>query len=577
MTNQDIATVFDEIADILEIKGDNPFRVRSYRRAAQTISSLSFDIESSIDTNPKRIKSAPGIGAGTFRKIQELIETGYCQEHEELRQEFPPSLLELLHLQDLGPKKIALFQKELGIASLDELEAAAKKQELRTLPGMGAKSETKILKAIEELRHRQGRFRLDYGTEISDRILDYLSQKTSVQRIAAAGSVRRRRETIGDVDVLVTTVTPADAINNFVTFPEAHEVLAKGETKASIRTRQGLQADLRVVEDDSFGACLQYFTGSKDHNIALRERAKKMGYKISEYGLFDIESGDRVAGREEKEIYQKLGLSWIPPELRENRGEIEKAEKNTLPSLLESGDIRGDLHVHTTASDGRNTIEEMARAAAEKGYAFVGITDHSKSLAMIGGLDEARLIEQIQEIEQLQDSIPELVVFKGIEVDILADGSLDLDQSVLSQLDFVIASVHSRFNMTRQKMTQRICRALENPTVSILGHPTGRLLIRRESYQIDLEEVIRAAVANRVCLEINAYPARLDLSDIHSRMARDMGALISINSDSHRDDMLHYMSFGVDTARRGWLEARDVINTYPVDRLRKVLKKQEYR
>ncbi|HLV00933.1 MAG TPA: DNA polymerase/3'-5' exonuclease PolX [Acidobacteriota bacterium] len=577
MTNQDIASVFDEIADILEIKGDNPFRVRSYRRAAETISALPFDIESVIDTDPDRIRSAPGIGVGTFRKIQELIETGSCQEHENLRREFPPSLLELLRVQDLGPKKIALFYKHLGIRNLDELEAAARQEKLRELPGMGAKSELKILKSIEELRHRQGRFRLDYGTEISNRILDYLRSQANVQRIAAAGSVRRRKETIGDVDVLVTTSNPGDVIRTFTTFPGTYEVQAQGETKASIRTRQGLQVDLRVVEDDAFGACLQYFTGSKEHNVALRERAKRMGFKISEYGLFDTESGDRVAGREECEIYEKLRLPWIPPELRENRGEIEKAEKGELPALVTIDNIRGDLHMHTTASDGRNTIEEMAAAGLERGYAFIGITDHSKSLAMVRGLDEEKLLRQMEEIEAYRRTNSGIEVLKGIEVDILADGSLDLDTSVLSQLDFVIASIHSRFNMTRDEMTRRICRALENPTVSILAHPTGRLLLQRDAYQVDLEEIIKAAVANRVCLEINAYPARLDLSDIHCRMARDMGALITINSDSHTDGMLHYMSFGVDTARRGWLEAEDVINTYPVDRLKRVLKKQEYR
>jgi DNA polymerase (family X) len=577
MENREIARVFQEIADILEIQDANPFRVRSYRRAAQVVESLAFDIEGALKSDPDRIRSLPGIGAGTFEKIQELVQTGSCREHEELQAQIPGSLLNLLDLQNLGPKKIALFWKELKIGDIEQLEDAARKHRLQSLPGMGEKSEEKILKAIQEYRSRQGRFRIDFVDETADKIIQYLKGAVEIDRISIAGSLRRRRETIGDLDLLVTCRNPEDAMEKFIQYPEVREVLARGETKASVVTRASLQIDLRVLEPESFGAALQYFTGSKEHNVALRERAKRMGLKINEYGLFEVETDKKVAGREEAEIYERLGLPPIPTELRENRGEIERAEAGELPSLLELNDLRGDLHMHTTASDGQNTVQEMAEAAARRGYQYISITDHSKSLAMTGGLDEKRLRQQIEEIEKIRKKDPGIEILKGIEVDILAAGELDLSDEVLSELDVVIASIHSRFNLGRKEMTARICHALENPHVNILAHPTGRLILKREPYQVDLEQVVAVAVENRVCLEVNAYPARLDLNDVHVRMARDMGALISVNSDSHHTEMLGYISYGVDTARRGWLEKEDVINTFPISRLRKILRKESYR
>ena len=577
MENKDLARIFSEIADILEIKEDNPFRIRSFRRVAQTLENLSFHAARASQEDVERLRAVSGIGAGTIAKIQEIAQTGQCGEYEDLKARIPPSLLTLLDLPSLGPKKIALFWKSLGITNIEELHAVALKQKLRQLPGVGEKSEQKILQAIADYRRSQGRFRLDDGMEISQALIEYLGSRVTVRRATAAGSLRRRRETIGDVDILLSCESPSKATEAFVRYPGLRQVLARGDTKASVILSRGLQADLRVLDDDCFGAALQYFTGSKTHNVALRERARRMGYKINEYGLFCLSGNEKVAGNEETEIYRLLGLPFIPPELREDGGEIEVAAAGSLPDLVDLDQIQGDLHMHTQASDGQDSIEVMATSAAQAGYRYIAITDHSKALAMVDGLDEKKLIEHIEEIDRVMARNPGVEILKGIEVDVLGDGELDLSNEALSQLDVVIAAVHSRFNLTQTEMTRRICRALKNPYVNILAHPTGRILKRREPYPIDIEEVIRTACTERVCLEINAHPARLDLSDTHCRMARDMGALISINSDSHGREMLHYLRYGVFTARRGWLQPEDVINTYPLDRLKKVLKKEEYR
>jgi len=577
MENKNLARFFTEIADILEIQESNPFRIRSFRRTGQIIQDLSFNVADAAIQDPQKLKSISGIGDGAIKKMQEIVETGKCKEHEDLKQQIPASLLSLTRIQNLGPKKVSLFWKSLNITSVEELEKAAREEKLRSLPGMGEKSEAKILKAISGYRQMQGRFRLDDGIETSQALMDYLRSQVNLNRIAEAGSIRRRRETIGDIDILVTCDAPGDVIDAFTGHPDVQEVLAKGETKASVVLRRGLQADLRVLEDESFGAALQYFTGSKAHNVALRERAKRMGYKINEYGLFPVDDGENpVAGANEEDIYRLLELPYIPPEIRENRGEIDQAEKDQLPELVQLKDIRGDLHMHTTATDGRNSILEMASAARDVGYEYVAITDHSKALAMTGGLDEKALAEHAREIGRVSSSLKKIKILEGIEVDILDDGKLDLDDEALAPLDVVIASVHSRFNLSRKEMTLRICRALENPHVNILAHPTGRLLTKREPYPVDMEQVIKTARENRVCLEINAYPARLDLNDIHCLMARDNGVLISINSDSHSIPMLSYMQYGIFTARRGWLEARDVINTYSLKKLKRVLEKKEY-
>jgi DNA polymerase (family 10) len=577
MENKDLAHIFTEIADILEIQESNPFRIRSFRRTAQIIKDLSFNGPDAVIQDPEKLKAISGIGDGAIKKMQEIVETGLCKEHEDLKQQIPSSLLQLTRIQNLGPKKVSLFWKTLNITSLEDLEKAAREEKIRSLPGMGEKSEAKILKAIDDYRRLQGRFRLDDGIEISQILMDYLLSRVKINRMAAAGSVRRRRETIGDIDILVTCDGPGDVIDAFTQYPDVQDVLAKGETKASVVLRRGLQVDLRVLQDQSFGAALQYFTGSQAHNVSLRERAKRMGYKINEYGLFSIDDGkEPVAGANEEDIYRLLNLSYIPPELRENRGEIDQAEQNQLPELIQLKDVRGDLHMHTTATDGRNSISEMAAAAQEVGYEYIAITDHSKALAMTGGLDEKALAKHVKDIDRISSKFKEITILKGIEVDILDNGKLDLNNESLAQLDVVIASVHSRFNLSRKEMTLRICRALENPHVNILAHPTGRILTQREAYPVDLEQVIKTARENRVCLEVNAYPGRLDLSDVHCLMARDHDALISINSDGHSTTMLDNMQYGIFTARRGWLEAKDVINTYSLKKLKKVLEKKEY-
>lgn len=578
MENRDLAQIFKEIADLLEITGGNPFRIRSFRRAAQVIDNLNFSVQQALENGQRdKVESISGIGKGTLERIDEIIGTGDSTDHRKLLEKVPESLLPMLKIQNLGPKKIALFWKELGITDLDQLEKAAEEGKLRDLPRMGETSEAKILKAVREQRDTNQRFRLDDGREVSDSIISYLKKECEVIRIAAAGSARRWKETVGDIDILVSCRDAGQVIGCFVEHPDVKEILAQGDTKASVVLRRGLQADLRVLEDDSFGAAMQYFTGSKEHNVVLRERAKRRGLKINEYGLFRIEDEEKLAGSEENEIYRQLGLKPIHPELRENRGEIEAAEKDQLPELIEEKDIRGDLHMHTTASDGRDSIQAMAEAGLERGYDYVAITDHSKALAMTGGLDEEELLEHCQAIDEINDEIQGIRVLKGIEVDILTDGDLDLSDEVLSQLDVVVASVHSRFNLTRKEMTQRMCRAASHPLVNILGHPTGRLLTRRKSYDLDIEDVIKACIDNHVALEINAHPSRLDLSDVHCRMARDMGALISINCDAHDANMFRYLTYGLHTARRGWLTAADVINTYPWRRLKKVLSKDEYR
>lgn len=574
MENSDIARVLSEIADLLEIQGDpNPFRVRSYQKGAEAIESYAGSVERlAADEDPRKLLEIPGVGASIAGKIREICETGDCQERKRLLEQTPASLLELLSLQNLGPRKINLFHKTLQIRTLDDLERAARAQELRALPGMGEKSEQKILQSIEQYRRSRGRMRLSEAMEISDGLVNWLRSSAALDRIEVAGSLRRRRETIGDIDILVTCKQPGAVLDAFTGFRDVQEVLGHGETKASVRLGRGLQADLRVLPDESFGAALQYFTGSKTHNIALRERARRGGYKVSEYGVFTVGDDRRVAGATEEEIYRLLDLDFIPPELREDLGEIEAAEKHTLPELLERRHIRGDLHSHTTATDGHNSIEEMARAAEALGYEYLAITDHSKAVAMTGGLDEARLLKHVEAIEQVQKTLKKIRLLKGIEVDILADGSLDLDDSVLQGLDVVVASVHSRMNMERAEMTARICRALRNPNVDILGHPTGRILRRRDAYLIDIEEVVRVARQEGVALELNSNPARLDLNDVHCRLARDSGVPVVVSTDAHSTSMFEHIEYGVSTARRGWLGPGNVLNTLPLDELLRRLK-----
>ena len=572
MENKSIADLLTEIADILDIQGENPFRVRSYRNAARTIADMGQSVRAMVRAG-EDLEQIPGIGKSLQERIEEIVSTGKCGFLEELRAKVPPGLTELLKLEGLGPKKVKLLYDELGVDSVDRLEKSAQAGKLRDLPGMGLKTEEKVLKSIEQYRAGMGRFKLSVGFTYAQALLEYLKGIPGLKRLDPAGSFRRHRETIGDLDLLAICGRGCKVMDRFTTYGDVAEVISEGETKSSVRLKCGLRVDVRVLEEESYGAALHYFTGSKAHNVAIRERAKDLGLKVSEYGVFRAKDEKRLSGANEEDVFKAVGLPFIPPELREDRGEIQAAEKGKLPKLIELGDIRGDLQMHTSATDGKNTIAEMAQKAKEMGYAYLAITDHSKAVRVAGGLDEKRLAKHLQEVEKAGGKIPGIRILKGVEVDILADGSLDLKDDILKECDVVLASVHSRFNMEEGEMTRRIIKAIGNPHVSILAHPTGRLILEREAYKVNLKEVFQAAIDHGVVLEINAYPDRLDLRDVDARMAKEMGARLVISTDAHSTGQLELMKFGVFTARRGWVEARDVINTLPLPPLLKILRK----
>lgn len=562
MENSKIAGIFNEIADLLDIRGENPFRIRSYRAAGRTIEDLPENLAGMLEEG-RDPAELPGIGKDLADKIAEIVKSGRLKFLDDLKKKLPPGLPELLRLEGVGPKKVKLFYEEAGIDSIESLYEAARAGRIRGLARMGEKSEAKIVRAIENYRKTAGRFRLDVGVAHAEAILGSL--KSAADELFPAGSLRRRRETVGDLDILAVSRDVPGLMQRFANLPETAAVLAQGHTRSAIRLENGLQVDLRVMEKKEFGAALLYFTGSKAHNIALRRRAREMGLKVSEYGIFRGEQ--RVAGRTEEECYRALGLPWIPPELRENRGEIEAAEKGRLPRLVELKAIRGDLQMHSTASDGKESVLEMARAAKKRGYLYIAITDHSRAVRVAGGLDEKELAEHLQEIEKAGEECPGIRILKGVEVDILADGSLDLEDYILKECEVVVASIHYSFNLPPQEMTRRIVRGLKNPHVNIFGHPTGRILLQREPYSFDFEEVVKAASGEGVALEINAHPARLDLNDVLARRAKEMGARLAIDTDAHSSRQLDLMSYGVFTARRAWLEKEDVINTYPRKKL----------
>lgn len=568
MENRDIAAVFEEISNLIKILQDDSkwqFKAAAYDRAVRSIEGVPERLEDIARDPSRKLTDIPGIGADLAGKIRELVETGRCQYHQEQLKKIPGSLLDLLELQTVGPQKVRLFHKELNIQSVDELEAAAKAGRLRDLPGMSAKSEENVLKAIEVFRRAVGRFRLDTASETAEALAKYLRAFKGVEEVTPAGSLRRGRETVGDLDLLVIGRDHAGIADHFVKFSGVAEVLAKGEDKVSVKLENDLQVDIRLLERKSYGAALQYFTGSKEHNVALRDRAKRRGWKLSEYGLF---AGDKVlASRTEEEIYEKLGLEWIPPELRENLGEIEAAEKGALPRLVELGDIKGDLQMHTTASDGKTSVEEMAQAAKKLGYQYILITDHSKAVTIANGLDEKRAVENIRRIKAARKKVTGIEIWTGAEVDILGDGRLDYPDDLLRQFDIVLASVHSRMTMPADEMTARLLKALQNPYVRILGHPTGRHILKRDSFQFDLEKVFEAAQKAGVILELNGNPERLDLSDRLVKRVRDRGMKIIISTDAHHPDHFRFMRYGVMTARRGWIEKKDVLNTLPPEKL----------
>lgn len=573
MENVDIAKIFEEIADLLEIKNENPFRVRSYRNAALIIGGFPESMRSIVERDEKELENIKGIGKSIHEKIVEIVKTGKCQFHDELLKELPPGLLELLEVSGIGPKKVQLLYEKLGIQSVDELENAAKEGKLRDLPHMGEKTEEKILKAIQELKSRSGRFRLSLALSYAEPLMTYLKKIPGVIQVEPAGSLRRWKDTIGDVDILVTCKKDAPVMDRFVKYPDVKEIIAKGDTKSTAILKSGLQIDVRVLDEKSFGAALQYFTGSKSHNIAIRDRAKKMGLKISEYGVFEEKTGKKVAGENEEDVYKAVGLPWIPPELRENMGEVEAAERGKLPRLVEINDIKGDLHVHSSESDGIHTLEEMVSYAMQKKYEYIAITEHSKAVGVAHGLDEERALKQIKAIDKINSQLKGFKILKGTEVDIKADGSLDHSEEVLRQLDVVVGAIHSKFNMTVDEMTDRIIKAISTGLVNIIAHPTGRIVGVREPYPVDMPRIMEAAKKYGVMLELNSYPERLDLNDSHCRLAKEMGVMVAISTDSHNRLHLDYIRYGIHTARRGWLEKDDVLNTRPLKEVLKILKR----
>ncbi|HTZ98238.1 MAG TPA: DNA polymerase/3'-5' exonuclease PolX [Terriglobales bacterium] len=577
MDNKAIAGVLYETADLLEIDAQDSFRIRSYRNAAQAIEALPQQISDLIH-EPKKILEIPGIGKGMLGNLQEMFKEGRLSLHSELLTKYRPSMLDLLKIQGLGPKTIALIWSAHKVCDVESVEKLAREGKIRELPRMGEKQEAKLLKAIEDYRRIAGRFLLDTAETQAKKIIDHLRDYPGVEKVTPAGSLRRGRETVGDLDILVTGKACCDdaerekLIERIIQLPGLMEIIARGENKVSFRMRGGMQVDVRFLAPESFGAALQYFTGSKAHNVTLRQRALKMGYTLSEYSLASLEDEKPVAGKTEEEIYARLKLDYIPPELRENCGEIDAAEKHDLPSLILQADIQGDVHMHTVETDGRNTIEEMAEAARAHEYKYMAITDHSKNLAFANGLDDKRAVEHIKRIHAANQKFDGLKIFAGVEVDILADGKLDLSDSVLEQMDLVIASVHSHFGQSPAEMTDRLLKAVENPNTSIIGHPTGRLLLRRDAYQFDVDAVLKAAAERKVAMELNAYPDRLDLCDRHLRLAKQYGVKIVINTDSHHTSHLDKIHYGILQARRAWLTKEDVLNTLPVEKFGKAMK-----
>ncbi len=573
MDNREVAHILRDTAQLLEIDGAMYNRFRSYERAAELLEGLSEPIEE-IARDTDKLTELPGIGDRMADHIQEILRTGDYATRKKLLKKYPPTILDLLKLQSLGPKKVAMLWKTFKVATVEAVEKLAAEGKLRLLEGFGEKSEQNILKAAQTFKKAVGRFHLNDADETAQKIVAHILKiGESVEAVTPAGSLRRGKETVGDLDLLVTlgkkhTTKTVEAISEHIlTFPNIEQTLVRGENKVSFLLASGMQVDVRLLEKQVYGAALLYFTGSKEHNVSLRSRALKMGLTLNEYALSTLKGEKPVARATEEEIYAKLKLDYIPAELRENTGEIEAAETHKLPKLVELGDIRGDLQMHTVASDGKNSIEEMGAAARELGYGYIALTDHSQAVTVANGMDEKRTLEQIKKIHDAQKRVDGIRLLAGIEVDIRKDGSLDLDDEVLAQLDVVVASVHSYMNMERAEMTERMLAAIENPYTQIIAHPTGRLLLRREPFEYDMEKVFDACRENGVVMECNAYPDRLDLRDAHLRLARDRGVKIVISTDSHSTRTLPYMRYGVLTARRGWITKADVINTQPLNAL----------
>lgn len=572
MKNKEIAGLLYEIAKLLDLKNENPFRVRSYEKAAQNIENLSEDVEKIIHEN--KLHNIPGIGKGIAQKIEEYFSKGKLEYYENLKKEFPEGLLKITSVPGIGSKTTKILYEKLGIKNINDLEIAVKSGKIRNIPHLGEKTEQNILRGIR-LLHKEGkRILLSTGISLAKSILDELGKNAKIVKISPAGSLRRKKETIKDIDILCTSEKPQEVMKIFINLPQCKQILAHGETKSSIIIEGNIQVDLRVVEPDSYGAALQYFTGSKSHNIELRELANKKGYKINEYGLFEIKSDRKIAGRREKEIYEKLGLEWIPPELRESKGEIELAKIYNLPRLVEYSQIKGDLHIHSKWSDGTGSIEDIVKKAKHMGLKWIALCDHSQSLKIAHGMSPSEILRKIKVVKEFNKKSKDFKILCGTEVDILSDGSLDYKQELLEKLDFVLIAIHTGFKQEKDRMTYRITKAMENKYVHMFAHPTGRLLGKREPYMVDMDKIIEKASQTHTFLEINAYPERLDLSDIYCYKAKEKGILMGIGTDTHILDQMEYLPLGVSVARRGWLEPKNILNTLDYEELMKLLKRK---
>jgi DNA polymerase (family 10) len=567
--NIDIANVFDEIADFLEIEGENPFRIRAYRNAAGTVHGLGAELKDMV-AHKADLTELTGIGKELAAKIHEILETGTAKALIKLHARIPKTVIEILRLPNLGPKRVRVLYHDLKIESLQQLSQAARKGHIRALDGFGEKTEKAILEAVQAQAQKEKRFKVAEAKPYVDSLIEYLQGVPGVNDVVAAGSYRRSRETVGDLDILVTARKGSPVMDRFVEYDEVQNVLSRGATRSSIVLRCGLQVDVRRVEQASFGAALQYFTGSKSHNIAIRRLGQQRGLKINEYGVFRFEK--RVAGKTEASVYRMVNLPYIPPELRENRGEIEAARDRLLPNLIKLSDLKGDLHCHTDYTDGRSSLREMALAAQQRGHKYLAVTEHSDRLKIAAGLNPPKLLKQMEEVDRLNDELKGITILKGIEVEILKDGDLDLADNVLAKLDLVVGTVHSHFSLSLQKQTERILRAMDHPYFTFLAHPSGRLINEREPYEVDMNQLIHKARERGCFLELNANPRRLDLYDTYCQVAKAQGVLVAINSDAHQVNALDHIGFGVGQARRGWLEKDDVLNTRSLTQLRKLLK-----
>ena len=564
MKNQQIAHIFNEIAELLELKGENVFRIRAYRRAAQNMDGLSRDVST---LSQEELEDIPGIGKDLAAKIHEYLETGKIAKHEELKRDIPEGVLDLLRIPGLGPKKAKLFYDRLKIKGVDELEAAIRNGKLAGLPGIQKKTEENIMQGIELIKRGSERRPLGRVLPLAEDIVRRMRDGAPLGRIEVAGSIRRWKDTVKDIDILTTSKKPEAVMDAFVRLPHVSRVLAHGDTKSSVITEDGIQVDLRVVEEDAFGAAMQYFTGSKQHNIKLREMAVRAGLKLNEYGAFREPDDRKVGGKTEEEMYKALKLPWIPPELREDMGEIEAALAGQLPDLVALDHIKGDLHVHTKWSDGSHDLDTIVEAARNRGFEYIAITDHTKGLGVAHGLDEKRLAEEIRLIDFTNEKLKGFRILKGTEIDIRADGRLDLSDEALAGLDIVVASVHSGFKQTEEQITKRILSAIRNPYVNVIAHPTGRLIGERDAYAVDMETVMKEAAKNGVAMEINAQPLRLDLNDMHIKLAKQYGVQFVISTDTHVTSQFYFMAYGVSIARRGWVEKKDVLNALPYPEL----------